>query len=521
MSINVERLRKALRQLSEADLSREEKLRRIDASLSEVRPTKWDVVFSIIKEENLRLGIFTLKDLLILFLRFKEYKGLHELKNRMYVISSRMPFLFSIGWRRFPIGIRQKNNHFYRPSEINPWFIGDFHSILGSCLKKGAVQIKENRRITLIKKGKYFSSVAASTIEKLHAYPNVSKYLLRNINMVIQERNGVVGNEVERFEDGLRPCYRPLFIDVPDELVQVLAQRKGIEYSIIEEILRVLLLCSQSEEEGKPVEMGIVIGNDQRIRKFFASPSVSVPSENLSLTEKDWPTIRKEIGRKANGRGAALIVHDRDGSLIDVRELPNNIPGDYYCFLTHPLHSDAVAFLVKQSAVRVYYDGSFKYQLILNRKYGRWGCRNLEKVCEELEKKAGRKSIRPGILSLIIKICAAISEEKEGAIVIVGDFSQIEPYVLSEFKKKISKTRQKFIAQMTEDEIIRLVREDGAMFFDKEGRFQASQMTFIGPGGRHKIARYITEKCGQSLSFVVSHDTTITIFDMGQKWKEF
>lgn len=514
-------MRQVLRELSEADLSREEKLRRIDAFLSEIKQTKWNLVFSVIKEENLRLGIFTLKDLLILFLRFKEYKGLHQLKNRMYVISNRMSFLFSIGWRRFPIGIRQKNNHFYRPSKINPWPIGDFYSVLSSCLKKDAIRVKEIRGTTLIKRGKHFSTVAAPIIEKLYAYPNVSKYLLSHINLIIQERNGVVKNEVERFEDGVRPCYRPLFLDVPDELVQVLAQRKGIDYSIIEQILRVLLFCSQSEEEGKPVEMGIVMGNDRRVKKSLASPSVAVPSENLFLREKDWPRIREEISRTANGKGAALIVNDRDGSLRDVRELPNNIPGDFYCFLTHPLRSGAIAFLVKQSTVRVYYDGSFKYQLILNRKYGRWGCRNLGKICEELEKKAARKSIRPGILNLIIKICAMISEEREGAIVIVGDFKQIEPHLLPESKERISRTRQKSITEMTEDEIIRLLREDGAIFIDKEGRFWGSQMTFIGPGGRRRIARYITKKCGQSLSFVVSHDTTITIFDMGEKWKEF
>lgn len=519
--IDKEKVRRALRELSKDELSREEKLRRIDAFLSNTKETEWGLVFSIMKEENIRLGVFSLKDLLILFLRFKDYKGLHQLKNRMYVISDHMRFLFSIDWRRFPIGFRQKGNHFYRPREDNPWFIENFYAILGSGLKRDAIQMRDIKRTTLIKRGRHFSSFAAPTIEKLHTYPNVGKYLLRHINLILRKRNGVVGKEVERIESELRPSYLPLFLDVPIDLVQILAERKAIEYSAIEQVLRVLLLCSQSEEEGKPVEMGIIIGNDQRMNKVLVSQSTMSLSKNLFLGERDWPRIREEISRKVNGKGAVLIVSSRTGNLTDVRTLPRNILGDPYCFLTHPLHSNAIAFLVKQSVVRVYYDGSFQHQLILNRKYGRWGCRNLAKICNEMKKEAARKTIKPLVLSQIIKICAKISEEREGALVFVGDFNQIEPHLLPESRERISGTRQKLISEMTEDEIIRLLREDGAVFFDKHGRLRGYQMRFIGPGGRHKIARYITEKCDQSLSIAVSQDNTITIYDLGKKWKQF
>lgn len=520
MPIDKEKVRQALRELSKADLSSKEKLRRIDVFLSQIKRTKWDLVFSIIKEENLRLGIFTLKDLFILFLRFKDYKGLHQLKKRMYIISNRMPFLFSIRWRRFPIGVRQKNNHFYRPSKINPW-PPEFYSILGKCLKKDAIWVKDIMGTTYIKRGKHFSSVAAATIEKLLAYPKVSEYLLRNIHFILKERDFVVANEAEKIEDSFTPSYRPLLLDVPDELVQALAKRSGMSYSVVEEALRVVLFCSQSEEEGKPVEMGIILASDSRVEKFLAPQFATALTQKLFLTEKDWPRIREEISRSADGKGAALIVNGSNGNLKDVRALPKNVLSDFYCHLTHPLHSDAIAFLVKQSAVRVYCDGCFKYQLILNRKYGRWGYRNLGKFCHELEEKATAKSIRPSMLSRIVNICAQISEEREGAIILVGDFKQVEPYLLPESKRRALNTRQKSIFEMTEDEMIRLLREDGAVLFDNEGQFMGSKMTFVGPGGRHKIARYITEKCSHSLSIVVSHEATITTFDTGKKWKEF
>lgn len=514
-------MRQALRELSKKDLSREEKLRRIDTFLSKIKETEWRLVFSMMEEESIRLGVFSLKDLLILFLRFKDYKGLHQLKSRMYVISNRMRSLLSIDWRRFPIGIRQKGNHFYRLQKINPWFNENFYAILGSGLKKDAIQVRDITGTTLIKRGKHFSSFAAPTIEKLDAYPNAGKYLLRHINLILRERNGDVGKEVKKIESELRPSYIPLFLDVPIDLVQILANRKAIEYLAIEQVLRVLLLCSQSEEEGKPVEMGIIIGDDQRIKKVLASQSTMSLSKNLFLGEKDWPRIREEISRKVNGKGAVLIVNSRTGNLTDVRTLPRNILDDPYCFLTHPLHSNAIAFLVKQSVVRVYYDGSFQHQLILNRKYGRWGCRNLVKICNELKKEAARKTIKPLVLGQIIKVCTKISEEREGALVVVGDFNQIEPHLLPESRKRISRTRQELISEMTEAEIIRLLREDGAVVLDKNGRLRGYQMRFIGPGGRHKIARYITEKCDQSLSIAVSHDNTITIFDLGKKWKQF
>ena len=519
MAIDKEKIRQALRELAKANLSREEKLTRIDMFLGQISQTKWRLVFSLIAEENLRLGIFTLKDLFILFLRFKDYKGLHRLKNRIYVIANRMPFLFSIGWREFPIGVRHKNNHFYRPSKINPWPIEDFYALLSSCSRKRAVQVNDISGMTQIKRGKNFSSIAAPTLEKVQTYPNVGKYLLRNINLILQERNGVVENEVDRIKNELHPSYRPLYLDVPDELVHVLAKRKGIDYSIIEQILRVSLYSSQSEEEGKPVEMGIVLVNDMRIKKILTLKLAGTSFENLFLREEDWPKIREEVSRKADGEGAALMVNGKNGNLEDVRMLPENVSGDFYCFLTHPLQSNAIALLVKQSAVRVYYDGDLKYQLILNRKFGQWGCRNLEKIYDELEKKAIGKSITSGVLSLIVKISAKISEVREGAILVIGDFKEIEEYLTPESKERICRTRHKLIFEMTEDEIIRLLREDRAVFFDKKGQFLGSQITFVGPGGRHDIARYITDRSSGSLSIVVSHDTTITVFDMGRKWK--
>lgn len=520
MPTDKETLRFAFRQLASARISREEKLRRIDLFLGGVRQTEWDSVFSIIKEEKLGIGLFTLADLLVLFVRLKDYKGLHQLKNRMYLIANQMPFLFAIDWRKFPIGTRQKGNRSFRPSGINPW-PNDFFGIIGSFSKKNAIKLRDVSGTTLVERGAHFSSVASNTIEKMSAYPNLTRHLLRHINEIVREKNGSVEREVQRLKEEMRPSYGSLCMSLPDDLIQILGNRTGFNYCTIEQVVKVILSCSQSEEEGKPVDMGILMRGKRSVEQFFESRSADSPSNELYLREEDWPKIRKEISRTADGRVAALVVNGGNGRLSDVRLLPRNKDGDFYCLVTHPLNSDAVAFLVGQFSIRVYYDGDFRYQLILNRKYGRWEYRDLGQISAEVEKKAAPNSIKPRLLSSIVRIGAKISEEREGAIAIISDVEPIGRYLLQASIDRIAKTRKKLASEMSDDEIIGLMREDGAILFSRAGQFQGSQLRFNGPGGRHEIARYITEKCAGSIAMVVSHDSTITIFQEGRTFIEF
>lgn len=520
MPIDKETLRFAFRQLAGARISREEKLRRIDLFLGGVRQTEWDSIFSIMKEEKLSIGLFTLADLLVLFVRLKDYKGLHQLKNRMNLIANQMPFLFAIDWRKFPIGTRQKGNHSFRPNGINPW-PHDFFGVIGGFSKKNAIKLRDVSGTTLVERGAHFSSVASNTIEKMNAYPNITKHLLRHIDEIVKENNGSVEREVQKLKEEMRPSYGSLCISLPDDLIQILGNRTGFSYCAVEKVVRVVLSCSQSEEEGKPVGMGILMKGKRSVEHFFESQSVDSPNKELYLREEDWPKIRKEISRTADGRVAALIVNGNNGRLSDVRLLPRNRNGDFYCLVTHPLHSDAIAFLVSQFSIRVYYDGDLKYQLILNRKYGRWEYRDLGQISAEVEEKATPNSIQPQLLSSIVRISAKISEEREGAIAIISDVEPIEKYLLQGSRDRVAKTRKKLAPEMSDDEIIGLMREDGAILFSRAGQFQGSQLRFSGPGGRHEIARYITEKCAGSIAIVVSHDATITIFEEGRTFIEF
>lgn len=514
-------LRQAIRELARAKLTNEEKLRRIDLFLSGIKETDWDEVFSIMKEEDLRLGVFTLKDLLVLFVRFKDYRGLHQLKNRMYVITNNMPSLFDVKWRKIPLGTRERNGRTFRPADINDWPISNFYDVIYHFVRMGAIKYKDFHGTTIVEKDSHFSSAACGTIEKLLAYPNVRKYLYRQINRIVQENNRNVDKEVSFLKAETRTSYGPLSIGLPLELVQTLGSRLGFSYRAIEQSLNVVVSCSMSEEEGKPVKMGIILEGIKKVGQLFAAQSVAPFTHGLFLNENDWPKIREEISRTADGTVAALIVDGKTGRLKDVRILPRHFDGDFYCYLTHPMQSDGIGLLVKQSSVRVYCNGTLKYQLILNRKLGRWVTRDIGAIFNEVEQRSIGNSVKSGLISLIGNVATKMSEDKEGAIAIVGDLRSIEPYLLEESKERISAARRRLIQDMSEEEIIQLLREDGAVIFDKEGQFRGSHIKFNGPGGRHAIARYITEKCHGSLSVVVSQDATITVYEKGHIIKEF
>jgi hypothetical protein len=503
-----EKVRLAFSVLASLRLSREEKLRRIELFLGSVPETRWEEIFALMREtKELHLDLLTMQDLIVLLVKFKDFKGLHQLKQRIYLLTNRLPFLFNhVKWRRFPLGVVFKGKRIIRRSTINPW-PDELYSSLGILVRKGSVCINEVNGTEIVKRGENYVVNLGTINKKLEQYPNIRRFVFREFRDVVTLEDWEAKREVKRLEHKLQPLY--LRFEQPTLPIEIVPGFEKISRDVLQQAFKISQCCARSEEEGKPLKMGIIIGDHEKVAKILDTSLVEKIQDDLFLREDEWIRIRREISRKADGVASTLVVDEEDGRILDAKDMG----GLTYSDIT--LTTESVAFQISDNCVRIISQGQLQYQHILNRKTGQWSLRNVQQIQKEVKNIAVNKGMNPSVLNKIIEISFKLSEAKEAALYLTGDFSELERCLTKESKDRLLNSRAKSILSISESELISYSREDGAVIIDEHGMLRVVEAYFTVGGGRHEVARQVTERCPRSISIVISRDATISIYDRG------
>jgi len=506
-------LRHAFSALASFRLSKEEKLRRIELLLNNTPQPMWEDIFVVLHEtKELHLDLLTVEDTIVLLVKFKDFKGLHQLKQRIYLLAKNLPFLLKrFRWRRFPLGAVTKGNRVIRRSLINP-LPEELYSSLGDLVRRKSIRIDEVNETETVKRGENYAEGLCKVNKKLEPYPNIRKFIFGEFLDIVTLENSKAEREVRKLEQESRPLYMRFGQHtLPTE---VLARIPTVNAEVLEQAFKISECCARSEEEGKPLRMGFIIGDHAKITQVLDTPSVERISDDLFLKEDEWVRLRKEISRKADGVNSTLVVNGEDGHVLDVRALG---------ILTYPEITsmiDSVAFQIFNNCVRIICGGQLQYQHILNRKTGQWNLRNVQQIEKRTESMATRKKINPMFLSRIVKIAFKLSESSEASLYVIGSLAELERHLTTESRNRLHNSRPRYILNISDDELMIYSREDGAIIIDENGMVETAAAYFTYGGGRHEVARQVTRDCPSAISFVISRDATISIYDEGQLVEE-
>lgn len=503
--------KRALSLLASLDISSGEKLRRLDRLLDSIPQTQWDEMFSILSDEKrLRFNLLNVKDLLIILLRYKDYKGLHQLKQRIYLIYKKLPNIFNINWRRYPLGRVIKDKRIINRAKINP-LPEEFYLEIGELVKNKGISVYEKQGTEIIRRGENYNNLFKETLKKMGFYPNIRSYLFRESRTIINLNNVFVKKEVQRFEEKSKPLYLKFNeIGTSHDIALAIVKYKNIDRELLEEALKISQFCARSEEEGKPLNLGMIIGDQKKVFDMLKKPLLEVISKGLLLRVSEWPQIREKISRKVNGKVSSLIIDGDNGEISDARFMGQTTLSEITSL------TDTVAFMIKESCVNIFFNGEIQFQLILNRKYGQWSIRNLGQIRNELKEISFEKSIDYFTLNKILEIARIASENKEASLFVIGNYSEIKENLNSDSLQRIINIKPIAISDINKNELLAYSREDGAIVIDEKGNLRGTEVYFTKGGGRHDVARYVTEECPNCVSIVVSRDTTISIYDSGQ-----
>jgi len=282
-----------------------------------------------------------------------------------------------------------------------------------------------------------------------------------------------------------------------------LAAKKGIDRLTLLRSVNVAWSSTRCELEGHPIEYGLILGSPYSI---FSAVSKAAPRGPLLDISTLTCTELREFGGLSGWRKSALIIDRYTGKIEGVLDLNSLKAEDPYEYISSVTNS--ICIVAKQAfSVRIYYDGRFQVQYIFNRKGGAIEERRLEQIVSILAKQGIEKKIAVKMSD----VCLRISEMRRGSLILLGPLT--EPGILSQAAlNAVSKHISEDTVSLPLSTLIRYATEDGGTWINERGLVIGYGLTFVGPGGRHAIANYVTSKTGTTVAIVVSQDGEIKIF---------
>lgn len=282
-----------------------------------------------------------------------------------------------------------------------------------------------------------------------------------------------------------------------------LASKKSIDILTLIRAVNLAWSSTKCELEGHSIEYGIILGSLNSI--FSAIPQPALRGPRLDISNLTCGKLLQNFGVLYDWNKSALII-DRDTAkiegFIDLSALKTEDPYEYISGITN-----SICIVTKKTfSVRIYYNGRFNIQYIFNRKSGVIEERILEEFIPTLTERQTEKEVAIKVLDASLRI----SEIRRGGSIFLG--SLINPSMLSErTRQTVSSYVPEKVATLPMSIIIQYATEDGATWVDERGMVRGHGMTFIGPGGRQAIAKYIISKYKTTTAVVASQDGEIKI----------
>lgn len=283
-----------------------------------------------------------------------------------------------------------------------------------------------------------------------------------------------------------------------------MALRKNIDVSTILRAINLAWSSTRCELEGHSIEYGIVLGSLNSVVSAVPQPYFHGPK--LDLFQLTCAKLLQNFGGLHDWSKSALII-DRHRTkiegIIELSALKTSDPYEYISGITN-----SICIVTKRAySVRVYYDGGFKIQYIFNRKSGVIE----ERILDEFVPILIEWQIRPEVAMKVLDACLRVSETQNGALILLGPLTDLG--MLSEASvKAVSAHIPETVVTLPLPNMIQHMIKDGATWIDERGLVRGHGLTFVGPGGRHTIAKYVTSRSEKTTAVVVSQDGEITIF---------
>jgi len=266
---------------------------------------------------------------------------------------------------------------------------------------------------------------------------------------------------------------------------------------------------TRCELESHPIEYGLIVGPIDAVCSAVSNVTLrkdKLPMKNCS--PRDVADTFGKCGIPWEWNRLGLLVDPQSSEIQGHMDLGIMKLADPYEYLSAVTNS--ICVVTKQAySVGVYYDGKLGIQYIFNRKSGLVEERELDQLVLLL----GSEHAASGIGRVLLDVALRISEMRKGALIVLGDIPL--SCLSNDAAANISGFLPKKVLELPRTELINYAIEDYATWVDQRGLLRGHNLSLIGPGGRHSIAKDVTSKNEHALALVVSQDGEITLFRQG------
>ncbi len=310
-----------------------------------------------------------------------------------------------------------------------------------------------------------------------------------------------------------------------------LGKEKGISEAVMRDVIEVAEDLCQMRREDHMTSTAIIVGNAQSIKKVLPyshlNLSVSRPIGEL----KDY---LYELSGLVDGTTMGFVV-DELGKLDSIRKFVN-IEGDYdvsrvldrerrrYAILSG--RTDSVIFLLGRegNTISVFCNDD----LVAKYCNGDWCATDSHAFENFLIRLSEEKGYHVDTIIKVARCCVEMSRSDPGAFfAFFGDRDEIE----GKYEDRLSRLGIKFerdrIGDLSDDELINIAREGGAVLIDRWGNLHTfmahlkveipKPFEFEHGAGERRLAAQKFTKVLSSAAIVVSKDGLITVYCDGKK----
>lgn len=288
----------------------------------------------------------------------------------------------------------------------------------------------------------------------------------------------------------------------------------AIPIDVPEEIIKVGLLVSQSEEEGHHLSMGGMIGSVEQISKALNIIEPYDIGEDVYCNIACWENLRNSVVPYADGdlNSSIAIIEPSSMKVLELRRLTNGRT-THECYLNITKQTSSTAFYaIGGIGLRIYQNGDWIAQIIKERKLGRLVYRNIPLWINKFVDLIHAMQIKPAFIKDLLHYCLLISERRYGAGIFLTDPSQLNGFI-----SKASSPRKRYsLNDMTEEIFQKITTKDGATVIDRDGNICLYGVKFMAAGGRLDSAVDVSSKVADLVGIIVSEDGICSIVHKGK-----
>ncbi len=243
---------------------------------------------------------------------------------------------------------------------------------------------------------------------------------------------------------------------------------------MISKLMELVEHLTQMRAELRPLRSAFIIGDPDKIGKFFPPSEVSF---TLHLSFEETLRHLKLLSRFVDG-GTLGFVFNKKGEVDSIRKLNVGIQGDFHLnyflsdsnlkFAVASLVTDSIAFALtpEGNRIHIFCNG----QMIGRYLNGEWIKNDFDRFDQLLESLAKGKKYDLETVKRVGKIAIKMSYQNQGALFVVFNHKlNLESQYEDCLRRMDVTMKEKALKDLEDDEVINFAKEDGATLIDSKG----------------------------------------------------